>query len=495
MRNEQGGVLKNSFIYAASGLLIKCVNFFLLPLYSAHLSTLDYGVTSVATSFISTLSYIVSFSLYSAVMRFFVDLKDDEVRLKRFYGTIISFVFLSSCIWFFLFLLLRNWLSLYIFSGVDFFPTIFICIFSIFFTCQYTICENMLRSQQKAIKCSILSFCYFLIIIVCNILFVFIFEMGAKGVLLSTLIASFLYTIFFWIDAIANKTCIICFDIPLLKSALKYSIPIMPHNLSTQIAELFSKSFLGGKFSLSGVGIMSIATQFGTIADTIQVYVNNAYAPWLYEQLHQRDEGYTNTIRETVKTLISIIGFCMIGIALFSQDFILLFMDYSYAEAWKYVPLVVGMYAIKTTYWFHINILFYFKKASRILFISTLSGSIVNIFLSCCFIPLLGIWGSLIADILAMIIRVVIVVIISNRFDATGLHLKDFLVNLFSVFFVISIGLLPSYMKGANTFSLYNFCYKMGLVFLYFVFFALVHRRRIKQLIMRLKKRTCMLHE
>ena len=77
-------VILNSVIYSVSGLFLKCFSFFLLPLYTAYLTTEDYGITSVATSFIGTMSYVVSFSLYSAIKRFYVDLKDKPDTLKRF---------------------------------------------------------------------------------------------------------------------------------------------------------------------------------------------------------------------------------------------------------------------------------------------------------------------------------------------------------------------------------------------------------------------------
>ena len=94
--SSAGRVVVNSVIYTFSGLLLKCFSFFLLPLYTAYLTTKDYGITSIANSFISTMSFVVTFSLFSAVMRFYVDLKDSPEKLKRFYGTISLFSFLSG---------------------------------------------------------------------------------------------------------------------------------------------------------------------------------------------------------------------------------------------------------------------------------------------------------------------------------------------------------------------------------------------------------------
>jgi len=482
-------VISNSLVYTVSGLLIKCFNFFLLPLYTAYLSTSDYGITSIAASFLSTMGFIASFSLFSAVMRFYVDLKEDEHRLKRFYGTITVFVLLSGLVLWGLLIALHKPLSEYVFSGVDFFPVIFLCLCTMVFNCQYQIYENILKSQQKAVKCSILSICYFLLMIACTILFVVVLKKGATGVLLATLVANTAYTLFFWSDMLISKSMIICLDKDLLKEALKYSIPIMPHNLSPHIAELFSKSLLGAVISLASVGVFSVAAQFGTIADTIQIYVNNAYGPWLYEQLYAKDDGYKQSIRSVVKLLTAAIGFFFIGISLFSQDYILLFVNKSYADAWHYVPLIVGMYTIKTTYWFYINILFYFKKASKILFTATLTGSLINVLLSYFLIPLWGVYGSILADIIAMLIRVIIVVIISRNYEDIGLKLSDFISNAGIVALFIALGLSLSFIKYENNFSLINFAFKVGVILVYVLVQLIIYRKQIRRLHLRYKQK------
>ena len=154
-------VVLNSIIYSASGLLIKCFSFFLLPLYTAYLTTEDYGITSIAGSFIRTTEFIVAFSLFSAVLRFFVDLKDEPEKLKRFYGTVVTFVFISGAVFFALFTLFRGALSKYVFQGIDYYPVILICLVSLVFNCQQTVYGNILKSQQKAAKSSILGIAYF----------------------------------------------------------------------------------------------------------------------------------------------------------------------------------------------------------------------------------------------------------------------------------------------------------------------------------------------
>lgn len=472
-------VMLNAIIYSCSGLLLKCVSFFLLPIYTIYLTTEDYGITSIANTFGGTMCYVVAFSLFAAIKRFYVELKDDPEKLSRFYGTICTFIFLSGAAFGILFTIFRDALAKYVFSGADFYPVILICIISLVFNCQHTVFDGIMKSQQKAMKSSIFSILFFFVTLILNVLFVVVFRMGAVGTLLATLISYVLYTAYFMIEMTMQKTMRFCLDWGLLKDALKYSIPIMPHNLSTHLAVLISKILIDGATSLASLGIYSVATQFGNLSDTIQVYVSKAYGPWMYERLHNREQDYKENIRKVTNLMSAVIGLFMLGIALFAQDYILLLVQPSYADAWRFVPLIVVTFAIKTVYYFYVEILFYYKQASKMLFIATVSGSLINILFSCFMIPKWGIYGSLMADWIAMLIRVAIVIIISKRFEDVGLRVKDSIANFLLVAAFIFGGLALSYFKFGNTFSLVNFAYKVVVVLLYVAVLFACYRKEI----------------
>lgn len=477
--NANKKVIANSFIYSISGLFLKCIGLFTMPLYTAYLTTADYGVTSIASSFITTMGYIAGFSLFSAIMRFYVDLKENKEKLKRFYGSVVVFTLLSCAVWTLLLTFFQAPLSKYVFSGINYYPVIFVCLLTLIFNIQHTIYTNILKSQQKALKDSILSILYFLVGLALNVFFVVFLKMGAIGALYATLISDFLFFIYFIADMLRMKAIHFCLDFSLLKEALKYSIPIMPHNLSTQIAMLISKALLGGTSSLASLGLYSVASQFGNMADVVQSYVNNAYAPWLYEKLHSREEQFKQTIRGTVNLLTGVIGVFMLGISLFAQDYIVLFLEKSYVSAWKFVPLIVLVFAIKIMYYFYVNVLFYYKKASRVLFVATLSGSFLNILLSAYCIPKFGAYGSIAADAIAMVVRVAIITLISLKYEKIGLRVTDFVINFFVLTAFIAAAMLPSYLGHVgNTFHIWYFLYKITVVLAYVVWVFIRNRKQ-----------------
>ncbi len=480
---NQKQILSNSALYVFNGLLIKCFSFFLLPLYTEFLATEEYGITGLASQFLSTMSYVAAFSLYSAVMRFYVDLRESKIKLKRFYGTVVIFTFVSSIALGLVLTTIKPLVSKYFFSGIPFYPNILLCLISLVFQCQHTIFENILRGQQKAIHYTVLSIVYSIMTVALTILFVVRCRMGASGVILATLIAGFVYSIYFMVFMIRNKEIVFCIDLGLLKEALEYSIPLMPHDLSTQIAGMLSMALIGNSTSLSNLGIYTIASQFGNIADTIQSYVNQAYCPWLYEKLKTKNENFKNDIRSVSQLLASIIGLLLLGIALFSREYIVLFVSSEYKYAWRFIPLIVLVYTIKITYYFYVSVLLYYKEASRFIFIATLSSSFINILLSFILVPIHGTYGSILADGISMLLRVLIVVTLSLKFEDIGLRIKDFLFNFFYISIFIFIGTTPAFKNNLDSFNFSILLHEIMIVLTYTAFVLLLNRKQIERLV------------
>lgn len=269
---------------------------------------------------------------------------------------------------------------------------------------------------------------------------------------------------------IKSNQLLICFDNELLKSALSYSIPIIPHNLSTHIAVLIASILIGSNDSFSALGLYAIAVQFGNIADTIQGYVDSAYGPWLYNQLSTGGSDVKKIIGNAVSILISGIGLAFLLISLFAQDYIFLFLNKAYFDAWILVPFIVSTYAIKTVYYFYVEVLFYYKDASKKLFVVTLSSSVINILLAYFCIPIYGVYGAILANSIAMLLRVSMVIYLSRMYSDIGLRISSFVNNFIYLEIFIILGLAYSYISGLGRFDLTNFIIKCLVVALYIVF-------------------------
>src|SRR5699024_12058379 len=237
-------VLENSFLYTFSQLLVKGIGFLLLPLYTYFLTPDDYGIVNLINSFLQISLYIITFSLGSGIMRFYVDYKDDLKDLKRYLGTIIIFVIISSILFIILGFLFNNLLIRWFFEDIAFFPYVFIALITVLFIILHRIHQDIMQAMQQGRKLTLINLAVFFITVIFNVTFIVILQYGAVGMLLAQLIVMFGYAFYIVYDLRKNNLFTVCLDLKILWSALKYSIPLIPHNLSTRLASFVSRVLL-----------------------------------------------------------------------------------------------------------------------------------------------------------------------------------------------------------------------------------------------------------
>lgn len=471
-------VLANSFYYTFSSFLVKAFGFFLLPVYTAYLSPGDYGITNLVHSFLSVATFLVSFSLYAAIPRFFVEYKEDQEKVKSLFGSIIIFTFIMGLIFLCVSILFSKVIVRFLFTGIPFYPYVLIALITLLFQSLHTIHENVLKAIQKGKYLASLSVIVFLLQTGITIVFVVILKLGPVGVLLSQAIISFLYSIFMVSDLRKRNLLSFSFNWKLLKRALSYSIPIIPHNLSTSIAAFVSKIFINNSASLASVGLYGIAMQFGSLIDLFQTSVNKAFSPWFFNVLHEGKGKSDIDQMEFAKILLSLYSVIYLGIGLFSQEAILLMTHSRYTLAWKVVPILVVAFSVKSIYYFYVNILFYHQEAARKIFYASLTGSFLDISLAAILIPRFGMYGAALSFLIAKVCIVVIVVILCRNYNQGMFDVLGMIRTILPSIVLIGIGLIFSYTKYETVFNWGNFLYKCGIVGVYLAI-LLIHYKSV----------------
>lgn len=475
-------VLENSFLYTLSAMLVKAVGFLLLPVYTHFLTPDDYGIINLVNGFTQVAIFIVAFSLYSAITRFYTDYKEDNEKLKRFYGTIIVFVFISNAIFVSLGIILRNILISWFFAGISFYPVVLIALLTLIFLSLHNVHQSILQGMQQGKKLTITNLVVFGVQVCLNLLFIGILKLGAMGVLLSSLIINIGYSLYMIVDLKKNDLIAICIDKNILKEALSYSFPIMPHNLSTHIATFASRVFINSSGTLTSVGLYSVASQFGVVIDTVQFSVNQAFAPWFYDMTNTGNKEKNKEIVDLSYFLIILYSLLYMGIGLFSQEILIIMTNEEYVMAWTAIPILVMAYSVKSMYYFYVNILFYYKDASKKLFIATVSGSLADILIAYILVPIYDMHGAAISFLIAKIIVVTIVVILSKRYEDIGYRVTKMLKIILPSLVFMFIGLYFSYTKYLTVFSWINMFYKIGVLLVYLIYVYITNKKIIDNL-------------
>lgn len=428
-------LLKNSSIYSLVQILQKAIGLFLLPVYTSLLSPSDKGITDVVQPLVTFLSIFYTLALNSAVVRFYVDYKENDKKLKEFWGTCITFVILNSVIITIILIIFKDVLLLPLAKGINFYPYIVLGLVSITFNPIYTIFQSTLQAREESSTYGINNLLYFILNLSLNILFVVGLRIGAIGVLLALAITDtvfFVYTLIRFIPTITmkiRKTYLI--------QALKYSLPLLPHTLSGWAVSMIDRLFLNGYEGLASPAIYSTGSQFANIINVITTSVNQAYVPWFFSKMKDKEKNEADIVK-AAEYITIIYCFLAMGMSLFGPEIFKIMVDDAYSEGWKVIPFLSFAFVFNGIYYFYVNPLFYNKRGVKFIAIGTFTGAILNSLLNIVLIPKYSMMGSALASLISMIISCILVYFISKKIEPIKLNLiKLFIIS--GLFLAISM--------------------------------------------------------
>jgi len=91
-------LVKNTAIVAVGKVCTKFLSFFLLPFYTAVLTTEDYGIVDLFNTYVSLLLPIILFQIEDALFRFTIDVRNNEQEKRKIISTVICFGIFQSLV-------------------------------------------------------------------------------------------------------------------------------------------------------------------------------------------------------------------------------------------------------------------------------------------------------------------------------------------------------------------------------------------------------------
>ena len=382
-------------------LLQKGVNFLLIPILTLFLTTKDYGIVAVIMAVNAFLNVFYLLGLDGSLNRFYYEYKNDNLFLKKLFGTVITFVFCNSFIISLILFFCRKWLLVPFLADVEFYPYMGLGLISVIFNPCFTIYQNSLQARQEGVKYGKNNLMFFLVNITLLLLSVIVFGMGAEGVLGAlaiTNITFFIYTLFQF-----KRDLTFGIDYTILKKVLKYSAPLIPHNISGVTTNMIDRILINKLLSTSMVGIYSVGNNFGNIVFLVVSGIGQAFTPWFNERVKKNEIHEVSSISKLLLIIFCVIALCL---SFFGEEVIYLITPIAYHESWRVIPLIAFAFVFHGVYYFFAAPLFYDieGKGNRIIPLVTILTALTNIGLNYIFIPLYGIVGAALATLISKFI-------------------------------------------------------------------------------------------
>ena len=390
--NQKKQLLVNTIIIAIGKLSTQVISFLLLPLYTSKLIPSEYGTYDLLVTISTFLLPIITMLMEESMFRFLIDAEDLKSK-KRVITATIAYTAVGTLV----FSIIAG-----IVMGIMKYE--YAVVFLLF------IISNVLIGLSNALargtgKIKLYSFSNFILgasTIVLNIVFIVNFKLGVSGLLWSNTVANSVTAIvvlmklhlpqFISIKDLNKKT---------LSEMLRYSIPLVPNNLSWIIISLSDRLMLTWMAGANANGIYSIANKFPNIIYTFYGFFSTAWKESAARILKEDNKTqYYNSIYRDIKFFLKAIVLGLIATMPFAFP---LLVDSSYNEAYIYIPiLVISIYYTNMSNFY--GGIFTAYKNTKIMGSTTVVAAIINVGLNLILIPKFGIWAATLSTLISNVI-------------------------------------------------------------------------------------------
>ncbi|CUO14564.1 MATE efflux family protein [Turicibacter sanguinis] len=384
-------LVKNTIIVAIGKICTQFISFFLLPLYTALLSAEEYGTVDLLNTYVSLLIPIIFLQIDQAIFRHLIDVRDNEKEKKVLIGTTIYIVILQSIIFLTFFVLIGNFIN----NNYKYFlaTTIVASMFSnVLLQISRGLGDNTTYSEGSLVSG--------VGTIVLNVLLIVVFNLGAYGMLTATLISNILCALFVFLKKkiykYMNKKY---FNKEELKKLWKYSVPLVPNQLSWWIINGSDRTIVTYILGVSINGIYSAANKFSSICICLFGIFNMTWAESASMYINDEDssEYFSNIMNVSIKLFTSL---CVGIIAFMPFVFKLFITGKEYEGAYYQIPILMLATIFNIIVSLLGSVYVALKKSGEIAKTSIYSA-IINIIINVCLIKFIGLYAASISTLLS----------------------------------------------------------------------------------------------
>lgn len=398
-------------VYTAAFLIVRLLEFVLIPVYWSVLSPQDFGVLAVVSIIMEFLRSILGFGLPESITRYYHEWTVKEA--PNHIGAIWTITWLSS-------LLLC---SLLVFFAAPFFdvlivqvpfnPYLSLAIWAALATSMSQIPLMTFRIMEKSRLYSICSILAGIFNIGLALYLVLVIQRGVIGILQAQLYSGIIMVVVYIVLMLRLSKPNLHYKY--WRGVVAFSLPLVPSKLFEATANNMDRFLLEKFIPLNTLGLYQVARNLGR---SIEVLTYGALTSWIPFQMRVLKTNKV-TGREQVGRMATFIIFAIVfaaaGLALLGPDLIILIDIEDYLAVTQLLPIAVIAPALLGI----VNIViqgYIIAKKTQYAWLRTGGKLLITIAANSLLIPLWGVYGAFTATILATLANGIIGYTLSQRF-------------------------------------------------------------------------------
>jgi len=330
-----------TLIYGVSGAISALIGLILVPVLTRVFGPTEYGVIDLTLAIISFLSAILMMGFDSAVALHFYQAKD-SLEKKKIISTGFYFLLTTSLIVIIGLSFFTKSFSSPIFKEINYSSILFIGLPITFFTLLYIFFSNLIKVHLQPKRFLYLTATRIILIIGLVLFFILQTNLGMIGVFYGYLIANIFASSLGFILTFSDY--ILSFSQTLLKSLLKFGLPLILAAISGWILHLADRFFLVNFTSLKEVGFYAVGVKISQILFLVIGGFQLAWGPFAFSIYKEKEANQTFAKTLTYFTIIT--SAIALFLTIFAKEIINIISTAQYLEAFKVVgPLSLAMVA------------------------------------------------------------------------------------------------------------------------------------------------------
>lgn len=412
-----------SGILILSNVLLKAVNFFLMPVYTRHLTTDMLGISDTVTTFTGLLFPICMMGLDSAFSAYYYD--SGEKQAEKVFHTILFSLVIVGCIPVMLCLFSPK-ISYFLFDTAEYTKIVTLALLSVSFNIWYMPFALNLRMKNKMLLYSLVNTVSSITMVLLNIIFVVVLKYGTLSLILSTAIVHVgQFVLFVAVNKIKIEKRY--FEWPLLKKMLRFALPLVPGVILSWVLSLSDRYMLLYYSSVKDVGLYGAGTRLVTVLNIFISSINMAYTTFAYGT--KNDNNAKEKYVKVFDLMIFVLSVICFTAALYSREIISLMTAPDYHRSYVIVrDLMFAQLFYGITSIVAYGILF--KKKSQYTLFANAGGAIINILLNIWLIPEYGISAAAFTTLTGYCITFIITYLFAQRLYFCNYKIKKALILL-----------------------------------------------------------------
>lgn len=387
--NEKKRLIKNTGMIAIGNISTKLVSFFLLPLYTALLSTSEYGTFDYILSIATFCVPFVSVLMDESIFRFLIDCKKQEEKEKVISTALVIVLIGMGCF---------TLVGVPVMQGLHYHYTYYATIY-ILLNVMSGMISAILRGIGRTDQYALFNFLLGSIQVTLNVVFIAAFRMGVGGMLMASILTQFFVsTIFIFRIRLWRYFDFRIVNSQMAKDMIVYSLPLIPNKVSWSIINLSDRIVLMNWVGSEATGFYAVSYKFPNLMDTVYGFF---YQSWKESSARVMGDDSQNDFYNAVYEYLKNFMYALVlGMSAFMPLIFRIMINKNYYEALFYVPIL-----LLATYFANISGfyggIFTAYKDTKIMGTTTLAAAILNLTINLLMIHKFGIYAAAISTLVA----------------------------------------------------------------------------------------------